>query len=365
MRVMAKQNTATLDRKSILDLTASALAKAVADGDLVNFTAIFMPASPAHEDSTENFNTDKYAYMLPDSEQEQQSQYKDALDLVRKPEIWTLIQQELDANRPAQLPYELVMLLADNALRLEKFTCASQAYEILRIRERMQQEFLAHGDKALDNRDMATAVRAYRTAIGLAYDYAAFPSPLPEVADYQARALVLHGDYPEKIEDCVGMKDTESFVQVALNFLLVDASIAARLAERSIELKLDFLKELVLHLDPNWDAFSQRFREAQETANELHEKIKSYLAESSTVALSLAEEIEGMLVGDPRRIAHQLLGREIQDGEWWQYLKELTYKHPAAALFVARQELGKSEVIVPRCRPDLELAVMLGLTENK
>src|SRR5690606_12280615 len=128
------------------------------------------------------------------------------LGRVRDDETWRHVQTELEANRPAQLPSDLLLMLADNAVRQGKYTSAAQAYELLRIRSRMQDEFYAAADRALDENDVARAVRGYRAATGLAYDYAAFPEPLPEVPDYQTRALLLHGEYPTRPDDCVALK---------------------------------------------------------------------------------------------------------------------------------------------------------------
>ena len=66
-------------------------------------------------------------------------------------------------------------------------------------------------------------------------------------------------------------------------------------------------------------------------------------------------------LNDAARIPALLLGYGLEDGEWWQYLKELVHKHPAAALVVARQALGDFEILVPRYAADSPVAQALGL----
>src|SRR5690606_15338578 len=64
----------------------------------------------------------------------------------------------------------------------------------------------------------------------------------------------------------------------------------------------------------------------------------------------LAEEIKAQQQEeDPAEIPRILLGRDIPGGEWWQYITELAYAHPAAVLFVVRQFVSKDlEIIMPR-----------------
>ena len=53
---------------------------------------------------------------------------------------------------------------------------------------------------------------------------------------------------------------------------------------------------------------------------------------------------------------------DLLDLEWWQYLKDMAYAHPASALFVARQAVSHdTEIIMPRYRADSQLARRLGL----
>jgi len=256
-----------------------------------------------------------------------------------------------------------VLPLADNAVRLGKYTAAAQAYELLRIRRHMQEEFLRQADQALDANDIPRAVRGYIIATGLEYDYAAFPEPLPAVPNFQARALLLHAEYPARPEDSLGLQPLESHVKIALGYLLLDPKTAARLDERSLEQRLDFLVELVHRRDPEWDAFVARFKDTCDTLARLEERFRRDIKAQAIAAGGLAEEIEQQRDDeDFRRIPAQLLGREIEDGEWWQYLKELAYQHPAAALFVARQAVSKDlEIILPRYAKDSPLALRLGL----
>jgi len=361
MAATATNGRAT-DKKVNPDLVAKAIAKAILDGDIVNFRLLFRPFSPARPDTTERFETEKYAYLLPDRESESRSDFQAALDLVRRPSTWAHIQKELEANRPAQLPSELLIPLGDNAIRAGKYTSAAQAYELLRIRRRMQEEYFRQAEQALDEGDIPKSVYGYRIATGMGYNYAAFPEPLPVVPEFQTRALMLHGDYPEDPMATIGMRAPDVFMRMALSYLLLDAEAGARLEERPMEVRVAFLKELVLQQDPEWTAFVARYREAVTLVQQFGERLLQAGRAGKTG--SLADEIEAQRRDDPRRIPAHLLGRSIENGEWWQYLKDLAYTHPAAALFVARQAIGDLEILVPRCAANSPAVQALGLLDG-
>lgn len=356
-----KRKAAGQDKVVNMELAALSLAKAIHDGDIVNLRLLFMPFSPIRSDSSERLEDDKYAYLLPDDETEASLEFREALQLVQRDSIWQHIEGELEAKRPARLPWELVLQLGDNAVTLGKYTSASQAYELLRIRRRMQDIFYAQADRAFDEGNLKRAVHGYVIATGLDYDYAAFPEPLPLVPDFQRRALMLHGVYPERPEDSAPLQEPEMFLRTALTYLLLDAGAAARLESRSREQRVAFLAELVRQRDPEWHEFVHRYREACDKMRDFEKRIERAKAESESSNSSLAEQIESILGEDPHAIPASLLGRTIEEGEWWQYLKELAFKHPASVLFLSRQLVGESEIIVPRYRADSPVPRELGL----
>ncbi|MBM3288671.1 MAG: hypothetical protein FJY92_00830, partial [Candidatus Hydrogenedentes bacterium] len=321
--LFGKKKSASAPKIVNEDLAARAFAKAVTDGDFVNFRLLFLAFSPARVASSERFEDAKYSYLLPDDESQSNGEFRRALALVREDATWRHIQRELDANRPAQLPAELVMLLADNAVRLGKFTIAAQAYELLRVRRRMQDEFFAQADAALDDGNVRRAVHGYLVATGLEYNYAAFPEPLPVVPDWQTKALMLHGEYPRSAEDCIPLQQPEQFIRTALAYLLLDAAAAARLEPRPISVRLSFLAELVKQRDPAWRDFVHRYRDACGLMRDFEARIQHAVAERGGGRVSLAREIEELVGEDPHKVPAALLGRTIDDGEWWQYLKEL------------------------------------------
>ncbi len=348
---------------------AAALAKAVYAGDIVNFRLLFMSFSPARVETSEAFGTEKYTYLLPDAAMVAQSGYQQALECVRQDAVWAHVLRELAAKRPPQLPAEPLILLADNAVREGKYTVAGQAYELLRIRRRMQEEFLEQAGTALEEGNIPRAVRGYRIATGLDYDYAAFPEPLPKVPNYQTQALALHGKYPVNPEDCISLRLEEAHVNALLEFLLNDVEITARLRDQSLETRKAFAVELVHLVDPAWEEFSARYRESCAMALALNDHLRHRSDEALDAAGSLEEEIAEQSTSDPAAIMTHLLGRELDGGEWWQYLKEIAYKHPAGVLFVTRQFVGDREVLLPRFRADSSLVGILGLepkmtTEN-
>lgn len=344
------------------DTVAEAIAKAARMGNIVNFRFLFLPFSPARVDSSERFEAERYAYLLPDDAMRRDPAFQEALRLVRREDVWRHIQNELQANRPAQLPSDLLLLLADNAVRAGKYTSAAIAYELLRVRARMQEEFFAEADRALDRNDIPGGVRGYIIATGLAYDYAAFPEPLPEVPDFQVRALALHGDYPERPEDCVALQPADDFTRTALTYLLLSPEAAARLEARSTDVREAFLLELVRRRDSNWDEFAARYREAIGMARALGTRLAVDGQEQAPDKQKAAAEAFRLEQREEaRRIPAHLLGREIPQGEWWQYLKELAYEHPPAALFVCRQIAEDVEILIPLYRADSSIPAKLGL----
>ena len=341
-------------------IIAKSFAHTVATGDIVNFRFLFISYSPLRQDSTEDIDTPKYAYLLPPDEND--PMYRDALDLMRNPEILAHVRAQLDRKGPPQLPWQPLMRLADNAVRLAKLTAAAQAYELLRVRRRIQEEFLARADAALDAGDLERGVRGYVIAAGLDYDYAAFPEPLPSVPNYQERALILHGEYPKNPEDAVALLPPEEHVRTGLHYLLRNAEIAGRLEGRPLALRTEFLDRWIRATDARWDEFARRYREACRLAREYGERLeREQRAEQGQQ--TLADEVEAARdTRDPRSIPAALSGCSSLELEWWQYLKDMAYRTPASSLFVARQVVAKDvEIIMPRYRSDSELVHRLGL----
>jgi len=329
------------------DVIDRCLAKAVAEGDIVNLRFLFVSYSPLRAYSTEDITEPKYAY-LNDVESED-SRYTQALGSIQKPALQAHVRNELEKKGPPQLPAELVMLLADNAVQLGKYKAAAQAYELLRIRNRMQEAYLNEADAALDRNEIAIAVRGYRIAVGLDYDYAAFPEPMPSTPNYQSRAQILHAEYPRRPEDAVAVQPPDAHVAIALGYLLLNPKTAARLEDRPLETRLAFLGELVRQLDPEWPSFVARYKEACRLVATIGARLQKE-TDQGEVAGGLAEEIKAQQQAeDPADIPKVLLGHAAQGNEWWQYIKELAYEHPASVLFVVRQFVTKDlEIIMPR-----------------
>ncbi|MCP4644862.1 MAG: hypothetical protein GY851_30750 [bacterium] len=340
---------------------AHALAKAVFDGDFVNFRFLFSPFSPGRATAAESFEAERYAYLLPEGDMEQTEPFRRALSLIQDGAVWSHIQQELNADRPAQLPWAPVMRLADRAVELGKFSNAAYAYEMLRIRARMQDRFLEQADRSLDAGELEEAVRGYLVASGLEYDYSAFPEPLPKIPSFQTRALMLHGEYPKTPEDSLPLQPAPAFLRTAFGYLLDNPEMAARIEDRPIDGQVAFLKELIVRQDPKWDAFAERFKDACSAMQAFSERLERAESDSSDARGSLADEIADQLGEDPHEIMVTLVGHAIEEGEWWQYLKELAYRHPAAILFISRQIIGDVETLVPRYRDDSPVPGALGL----
>ncbi len=338
------------------------VAKAVAEGDIVNFRFLFFPYSPLRNDSSEEIDTDKYAYLLPEAEDEENEAYRAALAKARESAVQAHVRAQLEKNGPAQLHADLVLMLADNAVRLEKYGAAAQAYELLRIRAKMCETILDASDAALDAGDIPRAVRGYTVASGLEYNYAAFPEPLPAVPNYQTKCLMLHAVYPRNPEDSVALQPPEVHVQTALAYLLRENTLAERLSRRPLDTQVAFLTSLVRATDPEWDTFAERYRSACALVKSLSERLRNRDAAADD-GESLASEIDQQQGDDAfMEIPAVLLGRAIEKGEWWQYLKELAYLHPAAPLFVTRQTVTKQlEIIMPRYVQDSPLIRALGL----
>lgn len=348
------------------DIITQCLAKAVADGDIVNFRFLFIAYSPLREDSTEDIHSARYAYLRPSPEEQQSPAYRTALAEVSKPHILQHVRQQLAKKGPAQLPAEPLILLADNAVRLGKYTSAAQTYELLRIRRRMQDLFLEKGIEHLEQRHFREAARGLRIAAALDYDYAAFPEALPRVPNYQRQALILHAEYPKRPEDSVALQPPDMHFNTALSYLLLHKEIAGRLTSYPLETRLELILELVKLVDPHWDAFAARYKEACALVEawRRHLSERNVTLEEDDLDDDLRDAGEDEF--DPVEIPACLLGRRLEGGEWWQYLKELAYEHPPSVLFLARQAVSKErEILVPRILSGNPLPARLGLWANE
>jgi len=360
---MANKTTQTkkVVEQEMIDL---ALAKAIADGDIVNFRFLFLPYSPLREDSTEDIHSIKYSYLLPSEEEEQTPEFKKAMELVSRADVREHVQQELRKKGPAQLSSDLLLALADNAVRQEKFTSASQAYELLRIRRRMQELFFEEGDKELETGDISKAVKAYYIASSLEYDYSAFPEPLPAVPRYQDQALILHAEYKTKWNECIGNLPLNDFLSAGFNYLFLLPEHAGKITSKPIDIQITFFVELVRKIDPHWEIFIQRVRDVIPLMEELYHELKQRLEHIADGHLWEDEWDEGIDTEKFLQISKILLGRELNNKEWWAYLKELVYEHPPAGLFISRQMIGKEqEIILPRYTRDNPVVPLLNLPE--
>lgn len=353
---MAKAAT-TAQKKIDMELAKKAFAKSVDDGDFVTFNILFSALSPLRAWTPEILESEKYGYLRPDGDQENSTSFQEALQLVSSADTWAFIERELTAERPAQLPSELLIPLADNAVRKFKYSMASQAYELLRIRRKMREEFFKQGNDAIKADDIKKGVQGYLVATGLSYDYAAFPEPLPMTANYQSGALMLHGRYPRTPDDCLAVQPPEVHTNAALNYLLNDDEAAEMLKELPLATRIMFLKELIYRIDPQWDTFVQRYKQACDQIADYADRMKHTNA-------TLEDEIDEQQGHTPVQIMETLLGRSIENGTWWQYIKDLAYVHPASVLFVARQRIGEHEIIMPRLLAGSEVSKDLGLAEN-
>ncbi len=352
----------TMQEKQIdYALLDKCLAHAIAEGDYVNLRFLFLPASPFRADSPEDIAAPKYAYLLPEDEAE--PRYRAALDKVRHPETARYLRAQLAKSGPPQLPWELILQLADNAVLLGKYTAASQAYELLRIRRRMQDAFREQGDAALKAGRVSDAVQGFVIASGLDYDYAAFPEPLPTVPNYQERALALHGQYPASPGAALALQPDAALIKTALNYLLLDSEGLRGFDAHEAEHLPELAAGLVRCFDTDWNGFADCFARAHEitsTHAALLDTINSYAPDALGVLFeSVLDEEQIAALKEAQSL---LLNRDNSDLEWWQCLQSLCYRHPGAALFVRRQRLSAAdEILIPLCRDDSHFARCLGL----
>jgi hypothetical protein len=298
------------------DHIAESLAKAVVDGDIVNFRQIFAGLSPARPDTVETLDDPKYSYLLPAGTEKQQPAFQNALRAVRTPESWKHIETELEAKRPVRLPSDLLMLLGDHAVAAGKYTSAAQAYELLRVRKSIQARFLKAGLEALRANDAPSAVTGYLIGIGLAYDYAAFPEPMPLVLNFPRRALIMHAEAPRRPEDVIPFKEPTVFLRLAIEYLLGEPDHADEICEAPLETQVAFFGELVCCRDPHWDAFVKRFAEAAALEKQWNDRLRELMAGGQDLRM-YTQDIAEQLGEDPRRVPEILLGRTIPNGEWW------------------------------------------------
>ncbi|MGC8846486.1 MAG: hypothetical protein ACP5QY_11625, partial [Candidatus Hydrogenedens sp.] len=206
------------------------------------------------------------------------------------------------------------------------------------------------------------AVRAYRIASALEYDYSAFPEPLPAVPRYHDQALILHAEYKNKWSECIGNMPMESFLRVGFNYLFLLPEHAGKITTKPIEIQIPFLIELVRQIDTKWEEFIQNIKEVIPLMEELYQEIKIRIGRIADGHLWEDEWDEGLNTEKYLEIPERLLGRTLNQKDWWAYLRELCYEHPPSALFIARQMIGKEqEIIIPRYDSDNPIIQQLGL----
>jgi len=149
----------------------------------------------------------------------------------------------------------------------------------------------------------------------------------------------------------------ETHTDLALNYLLGDPTAVTRLSEYPMDTRLAFVKELIVRVDPQWDTFVERYHKACTLTLEFADRMQH---EKST----LKDEIDEQQGHVPTQIMEALLGRVIEEGVWWQYLKDIAYEHPAGILFIARQRIGNHEILMPRLLADSALPEVLGLAQG-
>lgn len=143
---------------------------------------------------------------------------------------------------------------------------------------------------------------------------------------------------------------------------MIDPALTAHLEDQSFETRVAFFAELARVRDQDRPAFLKRYHEAwRALVMEFGKRLERQKTEKGKE--TLAQEVEDVQnAGDAREISARLLGRTIEEGAWWQYLKELAYEHPAAALFVSRQQITPDlEIIMPRFVSGSPLVDALGL----
>ncbi len=337
------------------------------DGDVLSRFSYLIPGDSAQSGTLLGTDTGKNEELL---------QRKQIVDEMFSESLAFLTDEMLDAE---SLSDQILANIAQNALRLKKFSFASKAYDELDEKEQVISNYMKEGGSLLEGDKIQQAAESYLIAAKLAYDYKQRFGP-----DFQQRGLQLHADCMNQPEKCItASTDIQNIIDEGIKYLLDNQAIAEKLLQQPQPAKKSLLKALAQLQDSNYHAFAENYKAAvqklKETTQDYEEgkisdefrmeEVQEAEEQHKSGGLS-SEELENIkqkkLLEDNWEkvldIQQTLLGRAMVGDNVLQYIRELLWEHPVSALVVCiKYEHQPKAVVTPAMQNSTSLMELLGL----
>ena len=306
---------------TIADLKKSVIANAVATGNSFALRDLFSRLGETPDVSDDSAPPPELlvhlGYLLADEEAAESPEMKAAVELVER--------YEFDDAIPAAILEET----AKRAVSLGKFAFAEDAYKLLGIKKEMVALYAQAGEQFLRGGEAKRGAMSFFVAASI---------DQPIGPHFQRIGPRLHAKCLERPDKCVTSLPIEKLIEKGIHVLLANESLSERLiASAQPEHSQLILATLAACRDMDLSALAANLRAA---ASEL-------------------SNIENGEPDDYAPLGPTLLGRETGSGEAWQYLRELCFEHPIAALCVCLKMVKYTPAIVPIIRDGKPLIDLL------
>ncbi|RJP20406.1 MAG: hypothetical protein C4520_11550 [Candidatus Abyssobacteria bacterium SURF_5] len=308
--------------QTIRELKKLVIAHALTAGNTYAFHELFSSLkefAPVGDDSQVNkILMQHVAYLLPDQATMDCAEFKSALDLIEK--------QDLEGDA---IPGTLLEETAKNAVIRGKFAYAEDAYRLLGIKKEMVALYSQRGEQFLREGKTSHAAMSFLVASSL---------DQPVGPNFQYLGPQLHSTCLRQPKTCVTILPIEELIDAGIQYLLAHDALSQRLLSlASLEQKRAILGVLAQYRD-----------------EDIH-----LLVENLRKAADLFSAIRDGKPDDYSPIGPLLLNRPTGTDEAWQYLRELSYEHPLAALCVCIRRIKEKTKLVPILREGKSLIEFL------
>ncbi len=318
---MKKKIQQTFGVSNVGELKRLIVANAVATGNSFAFHDLFSQLKEFADTDNESAVTpavlNRLAYLLPTRDTTESPKFRRATEIVG----------EYSLNDDV-VPATLLEETAKEAVSRGKFAYAEDAYRLLGIKKEIVALYAQTGEQLLRDDKPKQGAVAFLVAASL---------DQPLGPHYQDLGPELHSACQREPDKCVTALPIDSLMDEAIKFLISNDDLAQRLLSTAKAAhKPHIIETLAAARDTNLHEFMENLRKG---------------------AVELSKIGDGQ-PDDYSPIGPALLGRIAPTGQAWEYLKELSFEHPIAALCVCLKLIRQTPVLVPVLRdgkPLLEL----------
>ncbi|GAB4334781.1 MAG: hypothetical protein Kow0099_07020 [Candidatus Abyssubacteria bacterium] len=288
-------------------------ANAIATGNTFAFHDVFAKAKEFSEgtDSSPVTQTllSRLQYLLPDRDAMDSPGFRTAMELVERHGLSEDV-----------VPAALLEETAKEAISRGKFAYAEDAYKLLGVKKEMVALYAQTGEQFLRENKPVHAAMSFFVAASI---------DQPIGPHYQYLGTELHALCRLEPQKCITNLPVDALVDAGIEYLLGNEPLADRLTGAAQpDQKKHILGALAVLRDTD--------------LKKLVENLRAAAAEIS--------KIQNGKPDDYSPIAPILLGRPTGSQDAWQYMKELCFEHPVAALCVCVRSVRDTLVLVPALR---------------